>query len=65
MTAPGMGVTARLVAFFRANPGEELTCADIAAKFGCSPETARIAVCHARKEIPLERVLVFRLRAPK
>jgi DNA-directed RNA polymerase specialized sigma24 family protein len=62
MSAPGQGVTARLVAFFLANPSEELTCADIAAKFGCSRETARIAVCHARKELPLERVLVFRLK---
>jgi hypothetical protein len=31
------GTAARVIAFFRDNPDEELTRADIAAKFSCKP----------------------------
>jgi response regulator of citrate/malate metabolism len=43
----GTGVHHRIVEFFAANPDEELTIDDIAAKFGCTKGTARVAVHRA------------------
>ena len=60
--APRQGVVDRLIAFFRANPDEELTIDDIAAKFGCNRGTAIRAICIARQSIDIERVMVYRLK---
>jgi len=61
MSADRPSIPQRLVAFFRANPHEELTVEDIAAKFDCSLATAQNAVSVARESISLERVTIYRL----
>jgi len=65
MTIRGQGVTPRLLAFFRANPNEELTLDDVIAKFDCTPATARKALCVAGQKGAIERVSVYRLRTPR
>lgn len=55
------GLPARLLAFYEANPDEELTYSDIVAKFSVSPFTAREAVKALRSQI--ESVHIVRLRA--
>ena len=51
----------RLLAFYRANPGEHLSCRDIAIKFDVCERTAQARVCEAVKAGLLERVNVVRL----
>jgi DNA-binding GntR family transcriptional regulator len=55
------GLTKRLREFFEANPGEELTQQDIAAKFGASPRTVANAICTLHKHGLLQRAVVYRL----
>jgi hypothetical protein len=54
-------VAERLVEFFRVNPQEELSVADVAAKFGCCYRTAENAIFFARAQLGLERVSVYRI----
>jgi hypothetical protein len=58
----GQGLGARITAFFRDNPDEELTYPIIAAKFGCSVPSARFAVKQLVKERTIESLHVVRLR---
>ncbi len=69
MTAPAKparrrhpnGVIARLVAFFEANPDEELTVNDIVEKFGSCRRTVENALYTARQDgEPLEIVRLVR-----
>lgn len=55
---------AKILAFFEANPDEELTYADIAAKFGVSQASARwtVQVLLNDKANPLESVHVIRTK---
>lgn len=57
------GKIRQLREFFEANPNEELSAADIAAKFGCAVTTARNAIVYLRAEGLLERVSVYRLKS--
>ena len=57
---------AKILAYFQANPDEELTYADIAAKFSVSQERARTTVrdlMTGRAKALLESVHVVRLKA--
>ena len=57
-------VIGRIELYFRNNPSEELSYADIAVKFGVSVGYARTAVLRAAEEVgKLESVHVVRLRA--
>lgn len=57
------GLIARINQFFKDNPDEELTYADLAAKFGVSPETAHRRVSDAVREgEPIESVHVIRAK---
>lgn len=56
----------RIREYFRANPDEWLSIADICAKFGISELMARKAICEANAGTPvIERVSVYRLRVVK
>ena len=59
-------LAARILAYFAANPDEELTYADIAAKFEVSQELARRTVrdlMDGRAKAVLESVHIVRLKA--
>lgn len=56
------GVGRRLREFFEANPTEELSVADAAAKFGCVPATVRAQLSTMTGSGVLERVSVYRVR---
>jgi Fic family protein len=55
-------VRAWLVQFYRDNPQEELSFADIVKKYGCSLWTARQAVYELQRDGVLESVHVVRTR---
>lgn len=65
MTTLGMrspdSVSSRLVEFFRANPAEELTIQDAAAKFSVSEAAVKMAARRLVEEGEIERVKVMRL----
>lgn len=50
----------RIRKFFAANSDEELTYSDMAAKFGCTPDSARNAVREMRDMGELESIHVIR-----
>lgn len=56
------GLPARLVAFFEANPDEELRMVDIIEKFGTSLRNARSAVDTLKARKVIECAHVIRLR---
>jgi transcriptional regulator GlxA family with amidase domain len=58
------GLLGRLLAFYRANPGEELSFQDIAIKFDVCERVVQARVCDAVKAGLLERVHVVRLKDP-
>ena len=53
---------ATLKKFFEANPDEELTTAEAAAKIGTSHHTAMNYLAHLKGQGVLERVSVYRLK---
>lgn len=55
-------VASRIADYYRRNPGEELTFAMLAEKFGCTLKRARKAVYELADEGQLESVHVVRRR---
>lgn len=55
------GVKKRIAAFFEANPGEELTKADMMVKFGATESAVEQALWILKSEGLLERASVYRL----
>lgn len=60
---PGHGVKPRVKAFFAANPGEELTYADLMAKFDCNEKNAQRVVQELKKEGFIESIHILRTPA--
>lgn len=60
---PGQGLPERLVAFFHANPDEELTLSQVATKFGVSAGRVRNVLATLTKGGVVEDVRVVRLSA--
>jgi len=61
MTHRPSSLAGRLMAFFDANPNEELTPAQIGEKFGAAPSTVAMAISRLGRHI--ENVRVVRLPA--
>jgi DNA-binding GntR family transcriptional regulator len=57
-------LTKRIIDFFAATPGEELSYDDMAQKFGCTRSQACEAVALLRESgrISVQRAVVFRIR---
>lgn len=61
----GTGLAGKIAAFFEANRCEELSFADMAAKFGCTQKQAATALMHLRRtrRLQWECVTVVRVAA--
>ncbi|MDB5541963.1 MAG: hypothetical protein JWQ89_3690 [Devosia sp.] len=60
----GAGIEQRVMAFYRANPGEELTLSDLVTKFGVgSTKSATNVVCRLKAAGLVERACVIRATA--
>jgi len=55
-----MTLRQRIIAYFEENPDEELTRADMHAKFGGSIKTLDIHLCALKKSGYLEKPIVYR-----
>lgn len=55
-----MNLKDKIVAYFEANPDEELTRADMHAKFGGSIKTLDIHLCALKKSGYLDKPIVYR-----
>jgi hypothetical protein len=53
-------LASKLVAFYEANPDEELTLADVCVKFDTPKHSAESRLCEAVRDGLLERVVVYR-----
>jgi hypothetical protein len=65
MSTKTPGVYRRLIAFFEANPDEELTRADIIVKFDASTKNVDAALSRARLERRIESVHAYRVPVMK
>jgi predicted transcriptional regulator len=65
MTRTHLSIVDRVRAFFQANPFEELTVEDVAAKFSCTRSTAENALSRLSGEGLLQRASVYRVKGPE